>query len=474
MWARVRGGGKKQWGVLALLVAFIVAGTAVFWNTDGQDLASSYVGCRLVATGNIGALYTHDSDNFADVGDMTGTWQRLGAQGNFHGYLHPYVQTPLWAYALQPLCNRTSFPVFQRIFLVLTMLALAGTVFLVGRYWAPGLLHPLAIATVLVGLWFSQPFQYAMFLLQTHALFVFLTVAGLVLAERGRWGWAGFCIACAAAVKVTPGVFLLYWLLTRRWKAAGSMAFWSAVLMGATYVALGSQVMAAYVSDLQRVSRVLLVAQNNQSFAAWVMARFYGPDEVFDITILPLPTAVRWGSTLLLLGWTVGGGLLDARRSAARQTDSDAKGEPFVNGAPLGAVGVLVAMTIFAPIAWTHYSILLVVPLMVLVAESQALRNWWIGAVCFAVAALNYRPLATDVIRMDISDVAVVRGQFFAGVLCLSALMAVVWLERKREGFAGPLRAGGHVIADAVGSKSASMLSTMLGRWGVRSSETLS
>ena len=213
---------------------------------------------------------------------------------------------------------------------------------------------------------------------------------------------------------------------------------------------------------------MLLVAQNNQSFAAWVMARFYGPDEVFDITILPLPTAVRLGSTLLLLGCTVGAGIWDRRRLLVER-----KRESASDGAPLGAVGVLVAMTIFAPIAWTHYSILLVVPLMVLVAESQVLRNWWTGAVCFMVAALNYQPLATDVIRMDISDFAVVRGQFFAGVLCLLALVAVAWIQEKRIGFAGPLRAGGHgapnVVGSAMGSSAASsaegrVFSAILGR----------
>ncbi len=411
--------------LLLVLLLFVLAGCVRFRDEGGEDLSSSYVGCRLVATGSTGVLYAHDADNFADVGDLTGTWERLGKQGGFHGYLHPYVQTPMWAYMLQPLCDHTSFRTFERIFLLLTMLALAGSVWLIARYWTPWLFGPVAIALVLLGLWYSQPFRYAMFLMQTHALFFFLTVAALILAEREWPISAGFLLACAAAVKVTPGIVLVYWLVTRRWRAAGSLVVWSVVLMGLTYLAVGPHLVAEYLADLHRVSRVLLVAQNNQSFAAWWMARFYSPDEVFDITILPLPAAMRIGSMLLTVAFTAFGGYLDWSRE--RRGVPDGFGAP-----PIGATMALVAMTIFAPIAWTHYSIILVAPVMVLVQETRELRNWWLAALVAVAVVLNYPPLATDVLHMDIGDYSVIRGQFFAGVLCLVGLGAVGWMTRLR------------------------------------------
>jgi hypothetical protein len=232
-------------------------------------------------------------------------------------------------------------------------------------------------------------------------------------------------MACAAAVKITPGIMLVYWLLMRRWKAAGSLVVWSVVLMALTYVAVGSHLMTDYLADLHRVSRVLLVAQNNQSFAAWVMARFYSPDEVFDITILPLPTVVRVGSMLLTVACTVAGGVLDHRRERTSSHEGEGR-------APIGAMIALVAMTIFAPIAWTHYSIILVAPLMVLAQESRRLRNWWLAALVVVAVVLNYPPLATDVLHMDISDYSIVRGQFFSGVLCLLGLGLAGWMSRVR------------------------------------------
>ena len=422
MLADLRQRTARPWIVLVLLAVFVGVGCVRFWNETGEDLSSSYVGCRLVATGHTGVLYSFDAENFANVGDLTGTWDRLAKAGGFHGYLHPYVQTPLWGYALQPLCDHTDFRTFEHVFLVLVLLSMAGAVWLVGRYWTPWIFHPGAIALFLLGLWFSQPFGYAMYLMQTHALFFFLTILGLVLAERGgspAEGWwfasaAGLAIACAAAVKLTPIVLVLYWLLTGRWKAALSALVWSALLFGVTVAAVGPGLTAAYLESLHRVSRVLLVAQNNQSFAAWVMGRFYTPDEVFDINILPLPTAVRLGSTALMLVCTAAGGWLD-RRVAGRLL----RGAPFP---PVGAMIALLALTIFAPIAWTHYFILLIAPLMVAFGAMWALRWWWLLVPLVPSVVLNFTPLATNVLTMDIGDYAVVRGQFFSGVLVLVAL----------------------------------------------------
>lgn len=406
--------------IAALFALFILVGFVRYWNTDGEDLASSYVGCRLLATGHPEALFVYDTDNFADIGKAP-LWQKLSTEGGFNGYLHPYVQTPLWGYSLEPLCSHMQFPAFSRLFCLLMMLCFAGSLWLILRFWAPHLLHPLPVALTLVLFSLCEPYLYAMFLMQTHALFFLLSVAALILAERGRPFAGGACLALAAGVKITPGFLVLYWLLTRRWKAIGSMALTSALLLGFTVLAVGPQLMRVYFADLHRISRILLVAQNNQSFAAWVMARFYPSDAVFDIDILPLPTAVRLSSTALMAATVALGGWIDARWKRPSSLP------------PLGAVMALVAVTIFAPIAWTHYFFILVAPVLVLLEVHRFLRAWWLVALAAAVAALNFRPLSSDVLRMDIGTLALVRSQFYAGVLALFGLLLAAWQLQRRQ-----------------------------------------
>ena len=405
----------------AILLAFLVVlGCLAFRHEMGEDLASSYVGCRLITTGQAAHLYSFDPVSFDEIGNDD-TWQAAADSTGYTGALHPYVQTPLWAYSLQPLCKHVNWTGFFRVFTWLTMLSLAGSLWLVAKYWTPSFFNPIALSVV-VGLWvLSQPFQYAAFLMQTHMLLIFLTVAGLILAERDHWISAGAFVACAAAVKVTPVLLVIYWLLTKRWKAAVSMLIWSAILWGVTVAAVGHTVTDVYLADLRRISRVLIIPMNNQSFAAWLMAPHYPADEMFDVHEFVLPNSVRLVSSALMLVFTVAGGLLDRARLKRAH-----------HFAPLGAIIALMAATVFAPIAWTHYSVILVMPLMMIVHENRRPRSKLIWSMAAVIMLLNYRPLSTDINHFLTGEFAIVRGQFYASALMLVSLSAMAYVRLKK------------------------------------------
>lgn len=411
--------------VLLILALFVVAGFFEYNDVDGDDLSASYVGCRLIASGQAAHLYTHDPLNFAAIGPDD-PWQSAADQGNYEGFLHPYVQTPLWAYALQPLCTRTDFPLFKQIFSGLAMLCFAGVIGLVAWFWTPDLFHPLPIGVIVLAVWFSQPFQYAMSLMQTHVLFILLALLSLMLAERKRPGLAGLLLACTAAVKVTPAILVLYWLLRKRWQAVASMAAWSAMLLVATVLTTGQPLFRDYLANLHRVSQVLLVAQNNQSFAAWCMGYLYPAAEVKRFAMLPLPHLVRLGSTALTLLCAIAGGLLDRRRPP---TAFERRPTPQSTRAPIGALLTLVAATAFAPIAWTHYAIVLIAPVMVLAQAYRDLRRRWIPPAIILILALNLRPLATDVVNLHIGRLSLLRSHFYAEILCILALGVLAWKQ---------------------------------------------
>ena len=140
--ARVEGR-AREWSVLAALTVFFLCGVVRYWNAQGDDLASSYVGCRLMATGNSAHLYDYDPEDFAGVGDDD-AWQVQADFGGFESYLHPYVQTPLWAFLLRPMC-RGSFARFEHLFAVGMMLSLVACLWLVAWAWAPGMRNPVAM-----------------------------------------------------------------------------------------------------------------------------------------------------------------------------------------------------------------------------------------------------------------------------------------------------------------------------------------
>jgi hypothetical protein len=399
--------------VFLILSAFALAGFYAYRSTPGDDLSSSYLGCRVLAAHQPDHLYSHDPASFDRIDDPV--WNGFVGTPLFKtvGRVHPYVQTPLWAYAIEPLCTHTGFSEFRSIFLALEVTLFSALLWLVASAWTPQLLHPGWMAVIAFAFWISGPVRYSLQLVQTHILFLFPAVLALVLA--GRYPWlAGALLAAAAEVKITPGYLFLYWILVRRYKAALSFLACSVGLVLITGLTTGWALYNTYLQNLSTASNVLLVAYNNQSLAAWAMGFRYTATDLNSWQVHPLPAILRAASVLLTILASVAGGLLDRK---------------WPDGPPFGAVFALIACTIFAPIAWSHYFFLLVIPCMMLAAGLRARRSLTMMAILSLAIALNVVPR-----RYMQGNLHVVRPQFYAAALSLAAL---VLLRRRANEMAG-------------------------------------
>lgn len=224
---------------------------------------------------------------------------------------------------------------------------------------------------------------------------------------------------------------MIYWLLTRRYKASLSFVASSLLLAAGSTLAVGPALMLAYLRELSEVSNVLLVSFNNQSLAAWWMAPRHPAAELWEWRIFPLPSFVKAVSTLFCILASITGGLLD-RKFAARNLPSP----------PCGAALAMVGATIFTPIAWTHYYIVLIIPMMLLldalVISTTAIRGpskaFFPGhshrvratAISFAMLAaiyvLNLYPLAFRAVTHGFKAYSLIRSQFYSGIVCLAAM----------------------------------------------------
>jgi hypothetical protein len=414
------------------LVLLLFGAIAVVRNlhVSGSDLEPSYLGCRVIADGAQGHLYNHDPILFNHVYDPA--WIVAQTEGRIDpGYgAPPYVQTPLWAWSLQPLCTHMRYGVFKVIFLVLTALGLIAMIWLVAGHWTPRLFYPGWVALLCVGLYPTETFQYSMHLVQTHILFVLLTVAALIIAKRHPLE-AGMLLALAAAVKITPGLLFFYWAVTRQWKAAFSFVAASLALVGITVAAVGPGLFVTYLHSLSQNSHVLLVAFNNQSFAAWREGQHMPASELMIWHILRMPVRMKLASLLASVLVTLVGGWMDRRASFVRP------GAP-----PYGAIFALVGGTVFATIAWSHYYILLVVPVMMMLdaafADGRTLKSKTLIALSLAVLALNLYPLSYRMILMHPFvfhglTVSLVRSQFYSALLAMLGLWLVSARSRRAQ-----------------------------------------
>ncbi|MET4920917.1 glycosyltransferase 87 family protein [Streptomyces sp. PSRA5] len=176
---------------------------------------------------------------------------------------------------------------------------------------------------------------------QVNLLLLALVLTDARLLSTGS-RWAGIGIGLAAAVKLTPAIFIGYLVVTRRWRAAGTAV---AVAVGATLLAgwLAPGASHAYwTSALWDTSRIGdLSYVSNQSLQG-VLARLSAPAE---------PDRLWWacGVVAVVGAW--------AYRVDKARTVGDVRGGIALTGA---------AACLVSPVTWVHHLVWLLPALAVL------------------------------------------------------------------------------------------------------------
>lgn len=191
----------------------------------------------------------------------------------------------------------------------------------------------------------------------------FLVLLVLLDFRRGAGRWRGVGIGVAAALKVTPLIFVLYLLVTGQWKAARNavLAFLGTVGVGFAVAPADSlEYWGGLVLHSSRAGAVF--STPNQSLAA-AMARVLR-SEVF---------AVWWLAVLVAVGVL---GLAVARYAHRRGSD-------FLGFCAATLTGLLVS-----PVSWEHHWVY-VVPLLVwLAVRAHRRRSVGLAAVTTLLAAV--------------------------------------------------------------------------------------
>jgi hypothetical protein len=409
---------------LAILLLFTLGGTLHHLH-GGDDLSSSYFGCQVLASGQGAHLYAHSAVDFPTVDDPA--WQSgvvAAALLPPRGYIHPYVQTPLWAFLLRPACTHLSFHAFNVAFIAIVMLCTSAMLLLVLNFWTPILFRPLPVVLICVIFYRAEPLMYALALTQTHVIFLLCSLLAVLLAQSERPGRnrgivAGALLAIAASIKITPGYLVLYWIARRQYTAALSFVAFFAALVGLTFLTTGATLTLAYLHELSELSNVLLVSSNNQSLAATWMTHAYASKDLLNWHIHRLPTVVKVTSLVLTIAASFAGGWLDRK--------------PHRHMTPYGAIFAMVAATAFTPIAWTHYFVLLVVPVLLLVSAAIEDRRVPWALLGLAIAAFNIYPVGTDLFNWTAGSRFVIRPEFYTALISLIAL----WLLGQSDSRAG-------------------------------------
>ena len=324
-------------------------------------------------------VYRMGGQVLLDGGDLYGILPRL-AEGSYLPFTYPPLAAALFSiFTVVPL------GLGQALFTAISI----GCLLVVCRIVLSSLVERpvpelwwLATAATTVGLWL-EPVRDTLNFGQINIVLMTLVVVDVLLG-RGKW-WNGLLVGLAISIKLTPAVFLLFFLVRRDWRALGVGAA-SAV----TYAALGhlltpndsTTYWTSTLFDTDRIGSPHFA--NNQSIKGELGRLGIESDVAWFLVSLIVGLFIAWVAWRLLSVAPAGPQLSGPRDVAA-------------------LMAVAFAALYCSPVAWDH-SWVWVVPLLILLTflatRPAASAMWWwlvgFGLVIFAVAPHQRIPQRYD------------------------------------------------------------------------------
>lgn len=220
-----------------------------------------------------------------------------------------------------------------------------------------------ALAIAAVGLWL-EPVMSTLVFGQINVLLLALVVGDLALPDRFKW--KGIGIGLAAAIKLTPLIFVAYLLFTRRVRAAviSALIFGASIGLGFVLLPHGSAVFWRGQFSTQGDGQFRLL---NQSIDGAVLRLTRGGPHAH----------AYWLAAEIVVGVVgLGAAALTSRR-----------GHELLGLVTCAATGLLLS-----PVSWSHHYVF-IVPALALAACGARRRGFRIAAVGAVIALFGYWPM---------------------------------------------------------------------------------
>jgi alpha-1,2-mannosyltransferase len=235
----------------------------------------------------------------------------------------------------------------------------------------------LAVSGLIVAFAVTSPMTDHLGFGQINVFLMALCLADL-LGARPRWLPQGVLIGLATVVKLVPGLFIVYLLVTRRFRAAAAaiLAAVAATLLAAAVSPADSRL---YFTDLlwhlgQRVGLNNNATVGNQSLQGALL-------RVLPGSSVGLLWAILAGVVLIAGMW----GALRAYRGAG----------DVAGAAVTGLVSVMIS-----PVSWPHHLVWFVPAIAALIGDGRRRRRLLAGAVVWLILLARTHRLGQDVVDL--------------------------------------------------------------------------
>jgi hypothetical protein len=349
----------------ALLIAFAFAFFLYYGlNTISDpvfsiDFSPYYIAGQLLADGHNAQLIPQPADGFftSSAKPFLDNFQRYFFADSpvATGWIYPAG----YAWLFRPFA-KMDFPTASRWWLTINMLLSCASIFLViqARPWRgdPRYRAWRMAWIVFLGLSF-QPILDNLWHGNISAVILLCFCLSYLLLRRDRHLLAGLVLGLIVPLKLTPALFVLYFIWRKDWKFTIGAAAGSLLIVLATFLTAGVDGLLSYAGMiLAQLNAGGVAAFNNQSIAGLLLHLFtWGNINGWENVSVPVwVTLLRY---LLLLGLLTAGGW--AMRKPPEKLGKSVIAEDLDFCLLIGV------MLLASPITWYHYYVWLLLPLVV-------------------------------------------------------------------------------------------------------------
>ena len=355
---------------LSLFFALVLFAYRETWPLD---LSALYFAARFYHDGQFDQIFPIGTAFLWDPDAYPRAWRLLAAGeiSRFDSptlYLTPFVYPPIWAAVLAPMAGVLSFKLFWLAWLSIYAGCIVWMFFLSYRLVRPTRLSmPTWILILLPFVVFGAAPQLALNLGQPQILVAMLTLQSFVWLSEGKPRRAGAILALAAAIKLTPALFALIFLMERDWKALGWFAAVGAALAGASVAVTGWPLHDQFLRQLALLDGQVLISRINLSLNAvltGVGSLFNGASSQLqpDPGFIAEPAWVSWVMRLALI--------LSPIAIFVTTRDHGRRKRTWLR------IMMVAMMTLFlSPLGWLHY---LVLPIFLLPGLLEFSGRRWV------------------------------------------------------------------------------------------------
>jgi hypothetical protein len=344
--------------ILTVLYVVVLLGLAAAWVRSAWlmplrnypfDFSINYTGARLLS------LTAHDGDIYDRALLASEAAPYTGYEALYSKLFLTYIQTPLTAVLIMPLCG-LSLDDAQFALVAVSNLLLVGAAALMLVALRPTKLLVLAAFAIFATF---EPMFDSLRLGQVDGLIVFC-LALAFLARRRGWPWlSGAALAAPVVLKLSPAIVVGYFAWRREWRIVAGAALGGLVLLAVSVGIAGWHNHVTFVRETApKLAKGSTFYDNVSLGGALARAHFGESSWYYEDEVRDWPLGLRLGAALLAGAIVVGGYAL-ARRDAEA-----------------GFMLATVAAVLVAPIAWSFYPTWLIPSLLFLVHRYEARRAW--------------------------------------------------------------------------------------------------